>query len=417
MNIIPKNNPQYRWVILVVFVTSQFVLSIAGYGWGPLAPFLKETLSLSRTQIGSIGSTFYFTAALSALPAGIIIDRKGVKKGLIAWLGLTGAPLLFLGAFKPSFTIFILMTAIAGLGYGMGNPVCSKGLLMWFDQNTRGTVFGIKQSAVTAGAAVSGILMVYLSQKMGPFNSLGVIGLVIALMVILSFYFYKDPTHVGNPSAYTTTQAATTIFAGFGELFANKPFLYLATIMGLLGLAQGIVVTFLVLYAGESLGYSPLAAGSLLTIVMLSGVVGRIFWGVVSDRLFDGRRRPVLIIISALAVLTVMMLALWGTTAWPRWLFIPVIIGLGLSSVGWNSIALVMVAEISTASKMATAVGLASTIGWLGLAAGPVAFGSITDHFGYVFAWMTLGIFCFFSLIFCLFLPVTKRITTSEDKK
>jgi len=409
MNIIPKNNPQYRWIILVVFVVSHLVLSIVAYGWGPLAPFLKETMALNRTQIGCIGSTFYFTAALSAFPTGIFVDRQGVKKGLIAWLGLTGAPLLFMSAFKPGFTIFIFMTAIGGFGYGFGNPVCSKGLLMWFDQNTRGTVFGIKQSAATAGAALSGMLMVYLSQKLGPFNALGVIGSVVALIVILSLFYYKDPTYGRNTSGETTTHAREALFSGFGELFVNKPFLYLAIIIGLLGLAQGIVATFLILYASERLGYSLLAAGSLLTIVMLSGVVGRILWGVVSDRLFNGHRKPVLIIISALAVLTVTMLALLGTTACPRGLFMPVIIGLGLSCAGWNSVVLVTVAEISTESKMATSVGLASTIGWLGLAVGPVAFGSITDHFGYIIAWMTLATFCFFSLFFCILLPVTNN--------
>jgi len=402
-----KNKIQYRWIVLLIFVSSQLVLSIAGYGWGALAPFLKKLMSLNSTQIGSIGSIFYFAAALSALPSGILVDRYGVKKSLIGWLGITSVPLLFLSIFKPIFPVFIILAAISGWGYGIGNPVCSKGLFLWFDQSIRGLVFGIKQSAVTVGAAVSGMLLVYLADKVGPFNALGIIGSAILVMTIFALIYYNDPILSKNISNNTTALKNGKFFSGFCELFANKPFFYLSLVMALLGLAQGVVISFLILYATEKLGYSLLEAGSLLTLVMISGAVGRILWGFMSDRLYGARRKPVLIIISIMAVLTVSALAVWNVT-WSKWLLMPVLIGLGLSTAGWNSIALVLVTEISTESRTGTSVGLASTIAWLGLASGPIAFGSIIDHFGYFYAWRTLAFFCIFSLILCFLLPIKK---------
>ncbi|WP_299979934.1 MFS transporter [Desulfobacula sp.] len=404
-----KNKIHYRWIVLLIFVSSQLVLSIAGYGWGALAPFLKKLMSLNSTQIGSIGSIFYFAAALSALPSGMLVDLYGVKKGLIGWLGITSVPLLLLSIFKPIFPIFIILAAISGLGYGIGNPVCSKGLFLWFDQNIRGLVFGIKQSAVTVGAAVSGILLVYLADKVGPFNALGIIGLAISVMTILSLIYYHDPIHPENISNNTTALKRGKFLSEFGELFANKPFFYLSLIMALLGLAQGVVISFLILYATEKLGYSLLEAGSLLTLVMISGAVGRILWGFISDRLYGARRKPVLIIISTLAVLTITALAVWDVT-WPKWLLIPVLMGLGLSTAGWNSVALVLVTEISTESRTGTSVGLASTIAWFGLASGPIAFGSIIDHFGYFYAWRAMAFFCIFSLILCFLLPINEAV-------
>ena len=123
-----KPGPNYRWVILLIYILSQFVLSIAGYGWGPLAPFLKKALSLSAAQIGAISSVFYFSASLSSFPSGVAVDRYGAKNGLLFWLGLTGLPLLFTGATRNNFIAFVVLVSIAGLGYGMGNPVASKGL-------------------------------------------------------------------------------------------------------------------------------------------------------------------------------------------------------------------------------------------------------------------------------------------------
>lgn len=395
---------QYRWFVLIVFVLSQISLSIAGYGWGALAPFLKKLMSLNNTQIGSFISTFYFTAALSALPSGILIDHYGVKKGLISWLGLTGTPLLFLAIFKPAFPVFIIMIAISGLGYGIGNPTCSKGLFIWFDSKIRGLVFGIKQAAVTVGAALSGILMVFLSERFGLFNALGIIGSIIVMIIIISSLYYKDPIQSEHIFNNTMTYKNIKILSEFSELFANKPFLYLSIIMTLLGTAQGIVASFIVLYANEKLGCSLLESGFILSIVMLSGTVGRILWGFISDRLYNARREPVLIIISALAVFTVTALSVWDVT-WPKWLFMLVLIGLGLSTAGWNGIVLVRITEICSESKTATSIGLASTIGWFGFASGPIAFGSIIDHFGFFYAWMSLAFVCIFSLILCFFLP------------
>ena len=101
----------YRWVILSIFVISQFFLSIAGFGWGSLAPFLKKVMALNSTQIGLISSSFYFTSSMSAFPAGIAIDRYGVKAGVIVWLGLTGLPLFFL-SFIHYYYLFLVVLQI-----------------------------------------------------------------------------------------------------------------------------------------------------------------------------------------------------------------------------------------------------------------------------------------------------------------
>jgi sugar phosphate permease len=399
-----KNNIQYRWLVLLIFVLSQTILSIAGYGWGALAPFLKKLMFLNNTQIGSISSTFYFAAALSALPSGILVDRYGVKKGLISWLGLTGVPFLLFAIFKPAFPVFIILVGISGLGYGIGNPVCSKGLFIWFNSNIRGRIFGIKQAAVTIGASLSGIIMVYLARQTGIFNSLGIIGLVIAAMTFIAIIYYKDPIQPEPVFNKTMVHKSRTFLSGFSELFANKPFLFLSFITAFLGMAQGVVASFIILYANEKLGYSLLESGFVLSLVMLSGAAGRVLWGFISDRLYNARRKPVLMIISALAVFTVGIISIWDVS-WYKWLLMPVLIGLGLSTAGWNGILLTWISEITAESKIATSVGLNSTIGWIGFASGPVAFGSIIDHYNFFCAWMSLDFFCIVSLILCFFLP------------
>ena len=400
---ISYRNVSYRWVILSVIFGSQFVLSMAAYGWGPLAPFLKKVMSLNTTEIGMISSTFYLAAAVSVFPAGVMVDRYGERKGLLTWLGLTGFPLFLLSSIHHDYSFFLIMVAIAGAGYSISNPVATKALYSWFDRKVRGTVFGIRQSAVTVGGAVAGLMLVYISQRSGPFAALRAVCWMIVAMMVLAFIMYRSPERAEITPPGRGAKDGGAMSSGFRGFF-SRPFLALCMVVAMLGLVQGVVVTFFLLYINEGLGYSVLAAGSCFTVFMVSGAGGRILWGIISDLLFEGNRKPVLLIISLTAIVSVVILALWSS-AWPHWLFIPVIIGIGISSWGWNAITFLFVAEMSDRTKTASSVGLATAFGWLGMSLGPVVFGSLTDRFGYFYAWMSLAVFCIFSLLVCLLLP------------
>ena len=400
-----KYNVNYRWLILLVIFCSQLVLSIGAFGWGPLSPFLIEIMSLNKTQIGAITSALCFTSALAAFPAGIIVDRYGVKKSMLSWLGITGFPLLFLSFVHHSFFIFLIMVGIAGVCYGMGNPVASKGLFIWFDKKMRGLAFGIRQSGVSIGNAIAGILLVYISEKSGPFIALRYVSLMIMVLFLIVFFLYKKPEWAEDILPDRGSHNPQPMFLGLNILFGNRKLLTLSLVAALFGISQGVVAAFFILYLNNGLSYPLLVAGSLFSILMIGGAAGRIFWGVISDRLFDGRRSPVIIIISILAFVNMTALAFWAN-AWPQWLFIFVILGIGISSWGWNGITFVMVAEVSDKTKTATSVGLVSTIGWLGLSLGPLGFGCITDYFGYFYAWLFVGVLCAFAtFISFLLLP------------
>ena len=392
----------YCWVILSIFVISQFVLSIAGFGWGSLAPFLKKAMTLNSIQIGLICSSFHFTACIVGFPSGILIDRYGVKTGIIFWLGFTGIPLFFL-SFIHSYFLFLIFAALSGLGYGIGNPLASKGLFIWFNQRVRGIVFGIRQAAVTTGGATAGIFLVYLSEKMGPFFAIRITSLIIILVMGFAIFFYRDPAGSGAESCGGDKKKFE-----FKIIFNNTPLLLLSGYMAMLALTQGGVITFLILYMNEGLGYPLIMSGSFLAMLMIGAAAGRIFWGLLSDRMFQGKRKPILLIISAFAFASVAVLACWNK-GWPDWLLMITVIMIGMSSVGWHAIGFVTVSEISDKEKTASAVGLASTIAWSGAFISPIAFGLMTDHFGYSAAWSVLAVFCLLSFVLCLFIPIKSR--------
>ena len=179
--------------------------------------------------------------------------------------------------------------------------------------------------------------------------------------------------------------------------------------MTLFGIGQGTIATFLVLYLKESLGYSTELSGLMFTFVMIGGGVGRILWGLISDRVFKARRAPVLLIMAALATIVTLVTLSWSAD-WPQWLFSIPAIFLGFLGLGYNAVALVLVAELGDPSRAGTAVGLGSFMAWGGLSLGIVAFGNMVTFFqSYFYAWLFVAAAYFVTTLLCASLILIMR--------
>ncbi|MGH7774706.1 MAG: MFS transporter [Candidatus Binatia bacterium] len=73
--------------------------------------------------------------------------------------------------------------------------------------------------------------------------------------------------------------------------------------------AQYGINTLAPLYLKEAMGLSAYWASQALALTQIGGMVGRIGWGVMSDRLFQGGRKIVLVLIGALSVALTLGLA------------------------------------------------------------------------------------------------------------
>ena len=119
---------------------------------------------------------------------------------------------------------------------------------------------------------------------------------------------------------------------------------------------------------------------------------GRVIWGVVSDHLFGGERKVVLIIIGIIT--TVTTLAMAGLTVnTPKWMLWVTIGLIGLSVLGRHGVSIIFVAELAGKEMAGTASGVFATIAYMGIIIGPPAFGHIVDTTGsYGAAWLVFGI-------------------------
>ncbi len=388
-------NRQYAWIILSILFFSQLSLALGAYAWGPLGPFIKKSLSLSNVQFGSITSILYLSSVICSIPAGIFVDRWGVKINLFICMLLMGTAMI-LASFMESYIWLLILIVFTGASYGMINPIASKGLTLWFDVKNRATAFGIRQMGVTAGGAIAGILLIYLARLKNWNLAVLVIGLLSVLIGIAGYLFYKEaPVDVIKPAVSKKATPKMTIL----DLFKNRNLLTLCLIMALLCLGQSSIASFLVLYLKEHLGLTAILAGSFLTITMICGGGARVFWGIVSDRLFNSKRLPVMKIICLLAAVSALAVFLYGSNL-PSFLVVPVVALFGFSYLGFQGIAVVLMVEACGPELAGRATGLGITIAWVGMVLGPVVFGALAEA-GYQFAWLFITITSSLSVLLC----------------
>ncbi|MBV9119255.1 MAG: hypothetical protein JOZ39_00990, partial [Chloroflexi bacterium] len=127
-----------------------------------------------------------------------------------------------------------------------------------------------------------------------------------------------------------------------------------------------------------NLGFPALAASSGLLVGQLGAVVGRMAWGRLSDRAFRGMRRPVLARVAILAGLAIASLAL-TSGFWPLWAVYVQLAIVGGTALGWNGLAVTMMAELGGAARAGAAIGLNSAAVYLGALVAAPAFGAIVD--------------------------------------
>lgn len=351
----------------------------------PLSPFLLEGLSLSRVQVGLFLPAAYLGGMAFALPAGWLTERRGVRWPLVLGQAVTGS-MVVLASLAPDLARALVCLFLAGLGFGVLNPTTGKAIVDWFPPRERGRAMGVKQTGLTLGGILSAAALPLLAGALGWRVALGTAGLVSLVSALLIAALYRDPwtRPVVSPAA---TRAR---FSDIGPFF-RRPGVVVVFVCGLsLSLLQSGVLAYLVLAMRETFALSVVDAGRLLALAHLGGAVGRLGWGVVSDRVFAARRRPGLVINALIGVVAFGGLGL-GPLLPPA--LLPVLaIAVGVAAFGWVGLYFALVAEIGGTRSAGLLTGVAVIFAWGGILIGPPLFGlvlSVADS--YRVAWLALA--------------------------
>jgi sugar phosphate permease len=350
----------------------------------PLSPFLLDGLALTRVQVGLFLPAAYLGGMLFALPAGWLTERRGVRWPLVLGQTLTGA-MVVLASLAPDLPQVLACLFLGGLGFGVLNPTTGKAIIDWFPPRERGRAMGVKQAGLTLGGIVSAAVLPSVAVAFGWRVALGMAGVVSLLSALTIALLYRDPP------THTVAVSAPARFSDIGP-FLTRPGVVVIFLCGLaLSLLQSGVLAYFVLSLRDTFAFSAVDAGRLLALAHLGGAAGRLGWGVISDRLFAGRRRPGLAINALIGAAAFGSLAL-GSQLPPGVLPVLAVV-LGVAAFGWVGLYFALVAEIGGARSAGLLTGLAVIFSWGGILVGPPLFGllvHVTDS--YRTAWLALAV-------------------------
>ena len=392
-----ETTDRYRWVILGLLWITYLVVFLHRLSIGPLAPFLKESFGVTSTQVGLLMSAASLGYMVSMFPTGWVVDRIGARWPIIIGVFIAGTCMLTV-FFVKSYPWLITLTFMTGLGSGFLFPSTTQGVIAWFPLRERATAMGFKQTAVNIGGIVSAATLPTIALLLGWRYCFLILGILSLAIGATAFFLYRDPPLHSLPAGPSASKDSLSL----GEIIRSREIWLLACCGMCLTWFEMTLITYLVLYLKEVLLLGVVAAGVLLAMAEAGGAVARPGGGILSDRVFKGNRKKVLMLMAAMASVTSLLVGLLGP--YLSWLLYPVLILLGMGGIGFGGIYLTLLSEFAGRRGAGKAVGLGGIITLAGSAIGPAVFGRILDAFGsYTFAWLSLT-FVSTVCVFLLFL-------------
>jgi len=378
-------SPRYPLIVIALAVLSHGGFALSGQGFTPFYPFIRDDFNLTATQIGLVTGTIFAAATVTSAGFGWTIDRFGVRI-MAGWTMVLSGLVVSSLYFATNFWLLIVIAAAMGSLRPVGHPAGTKAIVDWVSPLRRGTAMSIKQAGNPILGALAAALVPPIAVAYGwRIAAVAMGGFIVAGgLLILALYRDRDRE---EPQA--RRRPHTPFFAGMMKAVRDRDISFAVGFGFPMVGAQVATLTYFILFLNDELGVPVIVAGGMLALLQVSNIVMRIAWGVISDTLAKGRRKPVLYLSGLITALVLFIMALLpeGT---PYWALVVMSIALGGTVTSWVSVHAVLLSELADREQVGTTIGYASTVSRTGIVVAPPLFGLLADAASYQTAWLAL---------------------------
>ena len=340
---------------------------------------------LTSAGIGAYLLCAYAGAVLGSLSAGALVDRWGAIRTSQCALLLTAAGLT-LAALYPG--ALLLAALLLGMGYGPITPASSHVLIQTTPANRLNLVFSVKQTGVPVGVALSGFVIPPLAIT-GWMWTLLVLALACTAVAASAWPIQaaldaqtSKPASADGRAGLSVRFLMRQLLEPLAVIFRHKNLRALAAVSFVLSGIQISLTSYLVSFLTTGLFMTALAAGAMLAISQVGGIMGRIVWGYLSDHFIRPLSMLMLLsVVIALAALLTGSLALWPA-AMSGLMLAGLMFVFGASASGWNGVYLAEVARQAPAGAVSKATSGTLAFTFLGVMVGAPLFGLIVSGGG-----------------------------------
>lgn len=384
-----------------------FLLSTAAAAYeiapASVLPLIQKSIGLEASTAGWLVSIMYATAVVTSVPAGIVLDRFSVRKVIVFG---TGA-LVVAGAWgwhaatAGAYLWLLVSRVLGGLAYvifwNAGANVVGSAVAPRY----RATAVGVFTASAPVGFALGQFGSPLVANVAGwpaifpLYAAMGVLGVTIFLLATRH--------HIPGVDAAAPDRTALR------ELFTNQAVWIVCVLCFLAYSLYLFINTWLPSYLINGFGISLAASGLLTALFPAIGAIGRSSSGVVSERVFSGKRRPVVVssfIVAVPAVVAFAFVSRLGLVGGAV-----VVVGFAIQLV--TGLLFSYIVELVPPAVGTTAVALLTSVGLFGAFAAPIAAGTIIDRAGYSTAFLVAGGVAFLGVLLALRAPEPNRERTS----
>jgi MFS family permease len=358
-----------------------------------VVPLLQDEFAIGDYEIGVLSSAFILLYALTSPFTGYAVDRLSrrfmIAAGLAFWSLVCAAT-----ALARSFVQLVLFRAAEGLGESFYFPASMSVLADYHGRGTRSRAMSIHQTSVYLGTAGGWFIGGQLGELAGwraPFWSLGVAGLLYAIM--LGVFLIEpsrgrsgneEPEREANPTEGEVSPEVAppaSMAAKCRVILGNRAAAMLLCVFVGANFVATALLTWLPSLVGRGLQLSLSTAALMAAFWPLASVPGAALGGWLADRAArqaGGGRIRTQCLGLILAAPFVLLLG-WSSS---RGLLIVGLIGAGLCKGIYDANIFASLYDVVPVADRGTAAGLMNTVGWTGGIAGPTAIAFASERFG-----------------------------------
>lgn len=364
----PHVSGGHRWKVLFTGVAANACFSAIFSGVPTTAVVMRFDYSLSNAQLGFVLGFLGLGVAVSEMPWGLLTDRWGDRRVLLAGLGSLAAWLALMAfTLAPSavsvpddLALAFSLLAVGLLG-GSVNGASGRAIMAWFGEGERGFAMSVRQTAVPLGGGLGALCLPALALHAGFATVYAVLaGLAVICTFLTWLWLHEPPAKPGHSGQDTQAVAVLPNPLRSGEVWR------LAIAIGLLCLPQVAVLTFATVFLHDFAGAGTLLTSTALAVVQVGAMVMRVWSGRWTDR---HRNRPAylracaLLGIAGFAAVALLVALVGPNPALPALAMLTaMLVFAGVCISAWHGVAYTEIATLAGASRVGSVLGLANTI-------------------------------------------------------
>lgn len=401
------------WIVVACFLISLLLGGFVVLGFTAFFEPIANEFGWSYVQISFAASLRGVELGLLAPLLGLVIDRWGPRRLMVAGTILVGLSLIFLSRTN-SLTVYYGVFALLAIGIsGLSPTVIMTAVANWFRKKV-----GLATGIMSSGFALGGLLIPVVVKLIDIFDwritffllglTIWIIGIPLSLLVRHKpeqYGYHVDGEQENVPISYKSLPSVQNQERDIGivQALRSRIFWHIGVAMTLQFLSISAVTVHVMPYL-STVDIPRSVSGLVATALPLASIIGRVGSGWLSDK-FNKKR----VAIGFFTMMVFGLLSFMNASIDKAWLLVPFFICFGIGWGGNNIIRPALIREYFGISKFGAILGFTMGMSSVGGILGPLFAGWAFDYWGnYNIAWLVMVCLVFTGLLILATMPTGK---------